>query len=68
MGGPARAGSIHLVATLARQDRGQPRAWDEFYGVPEACRMAEERFGLQEAASADRTSAWRPARAEAEQA
>jgi hypothetical protein len=34
----------------------------------EACRAAEERFGLREIAPADRTAARRPTRAETEQA
>jgi hypothetical protein len=59
---------IHIVATLARQDGGRPRLWNDFYRVREACRAAEERFGLRETAPADRTAARRPTRAETEQA
>ena len=59
---------IHIVATLARQDGTRPRFWNDFYRVREACRAAEERFGLQETAPADRTAARRPTRAETEQA
>jgi hypothetical protein len=59
---------IHIVATLARQDGGRPRVWSDFYRVREACRAAEERFGLRETAPADRTAARRPTRAETEQA
>jgi len=57
---------IHIVATLARQDGGRPKIWNDFYRVREACRAAEERFGLQETAPADRTAARRPNRAESE--
>ena len=38
---------IHIVATLARQDRGKPRLWNDWYRVRDACRAAEERYGLQ---------------------
>jgi hypothetical protein len=37
-------GHVHIVATLARQDRGRPKVWNDFYRVREACRAAEERF------------------------
>jgi hypothetical protein len=59
---------VHVVATLARQDGGRPRVWNDFYRVREACRAAEERLGLRETAPADRTAARRPTRAETEQA
>ena len=59
---------IHIVATLARQDRIRPRIWNDFYRVREACHAAERRFGLQRTAPADRTAAKRPTRAETEQA
>ena len=59
---------IHVVATLARQDGRRPRVWNDFYRVREACREAEQRFGLTVTAPADRTAARRPSRAEAEQA
>jgi hypothetical protein len=62
------ADHIHIVATLARQDGGRPRVWNDFYRVREACRAAEERLGLQVTAPADRTAARRPSRAETEQA
>jgi hypothetical protein len=62
------ADHIHIVATLARQDGGRPRVWNDFYRVREACRAAEERFGLRETAPADRTAARRPSRPETEQA
>jgi len=59
---------IHIVATLARQDGSRPRIWNDFYWVREACQTAEQRFGLQATAPADRTAARRPARTETEQA
>jgi hypothetical protein len=59
---------IHLVATLARQDGGRPRTWNDFYRVREACQAAEALLGLRCTAPADRTAARRPARAESEQA
>jgi MobA/VirD2-like, nuclease domain len=62
------ADHIHLVATLARQDGTRPKVWNDFYRVREACRDAEERFGLRVTAAADRTAARRPARSETEQA
>ena len=43
---------IHIVATLARQDRGKPRLWNDSYRVRDACRAAEERYGLQRTAPA----------------
>src|SRR5262245_20957347 len=58
---------IHIVATLARQDGGKPRTWNDFYRVREACQDAERRFGLRPTAPADRTAARRATRAEAEQ-
>src|ERR1039457_398366 len=59
---------IHLVATLARQDRIRPGIWNDFHRVREVCRDAEGWFGLRPTAPADRTAAKRPARAETEQA
>jgi hypothetical protein len=59
---------IHLVATLARQDRIRPKVWNDYYRVRDACREAERWFGLRSTASADRTAARRPTRAETEQA
>jgi hypothetical protein len=59
---------IHVVATLARQDGGKPRTWNDFYRVREACQDAERRFGLRRTAPADRTAARRATRAETEQA
>src|SRR5947207_5977032 len=59
---------IHIVATLARQDGGKPRIWNDFYRVREACQDAERRFGLRPTAPADRTAARRGTRAETEHA
>ena len=55
---------VHLVAMLARQDRTRPRVVNERYRVRDACIAAEERYGLRSTASADRTAARRPTRAE----
>ena len=57
---------IHIVAMLARQDGGKPRLSNERYRVREACRAAEERYGLRSTAPGDRTAARRPTRAEHE--
>jgi len=57
---------IHLVALLARQDGGKPRLSYERYRVREACRAAEERYGLRRTAPGDRTAARCPSRAETE--
>jgi hypothetical protein len=62
------ADHIHIVATLARQDGGRPRIWNDFYRVREACQDAERRFALCPTAPGDRTAARRPTRAESEQA
>jgi hypothetical protein len=60
------ADHIHIVAMLARQDGGKPRLSNERYRVREACRVAEERYGLWRTAPGDRTAARRPSRAETE--
>jgi hypothetical protein len=60
------ADHIHIVAMLARQDGGKPRLSNERYRVREACRAAEERYGLRRTAPGDRTAARRPTRAENE--
>jgi hypothetical protein len=57
---------IHIVAMLARQDGGRPRLSNERYRAREACRAAEERYGLRRTARGDRTAARRPTRAENE--
>ena len=59
---------IHLVVTLARQDGRAPRTSNDFYRVGEACRWAEQTYGLQETAPRDRTAAKRATRGESEKA
>ena len=59
---------IHLVAMLARQDGTRPQTWNDYYRVGEACRVAEQRFGLRRTAPRDRTAARRPTRPESEKA
>jgi hypothetical protein len=59
---------IHIVATLARQDGRRARWPNDYYRVREACRAAEEEFGLRRTAPGDRTAASRPTRAETEKA
>jgi hypothetical protein len=54
------ADRIHIVATLARQDRGKPRLWNDWYRVRDACRAAEERYGLQRTALAGSRTARSP--------
>ncbi len=53
---------------LARQDGGRPRLSNERYRVREACRVAEQRYGLRRTAPGDRTAARGPTRAESEKA
>ena len=38
---------IHLVATLARQDRHRPSLWNSYRKLRDACRDTEEWFGLR---------------------
>ena len=59
---------IHLVAMLARQDGTRPQTWNDYFRVGEACRAAEQRFGLRRTAPRDRTAARRPTRPESEKA
>jgi hypothetical protein len=59
---------IHLVAMLARQDGTRPQTWNDYFRVGEACRVAEQRFGLRQTAPRDRTAARRPTRPESEKA
>ena len=59
---------VHLVAVLARQDGARPRFWNDYYRAGEACRAAEQRFGLRRTAPRDRTAGSRPTRAESEKA
>ncbi len=40
------ADHIHIIATLARQDRTQPRIWGDYYRVRQPARMPPCRFGL----------------------
>ena len=62
------ADHIHLVATLARQDRHRPELWNSYRKLRRACRDSEEWFGLRRTAAADCTAAKRASRAEVEQA
>jgi hypothetical protein len=62
------ADHVHIVATLARQDGGRVRTWNDFFRVRDACRDAERRLGLTATAPADRTAPKRASRAETEQA
>ena len=55
---------IHIVGTLARQDGTPPRFWNDYFRVREACRAAEEHYGLRRTAPGDRTAGRRPTRAE----
>jgi hypothetical protein len=59
---------IHIVAMLARQDRRRVRLSWERRHVRAACLAAEERYGLESTAPADRTAPRRPSRAEREKA
>ncbi len=59
---------IHLVVTLARKDGRASRTPNDFYRVGEACRAAEQRYGLTTTAVRDRTAPKRPTRAESEKA
>ena len=54
------ADRIHIVATLARQDCRKPRLWNDWYRVRDACRAAEERYGLRRTAAAGSRTARRP--------
>jgi hypothetical protein len=62
------ADHIHLVVMLARQDRGKPSLSNDRYRVRDACRAAEQRYGLRTTAPGDRTASRRPSRAESEKA
>jgi hypothetical protein len=62
------ADHVHLVATLARQDRHRPDLWNSYRKVRRACRDTEEWFELRRTGPDDCTAARRPTRAEAEQA
>jgi hypothetical protein len=57
---------VHVVATLATENGRRVNPRNDFYRVGEACRAAEQRFGLRETAARDRTSVSPPSRAEVE--
>jgi hypothetical protein len=59
---------IHLVVMLARQDGRRPSTWNDRYRVRDACRAAEQRYGLRSTAPADRTAPRYPSRGESEKA
>jgi hypothetical protein len=59
---------IHLVVTLARQDGRAARTPNDFYRVGEACRAAEQQYGLTTTAARDRTAPKHSTRAESEKA
>jgi hypothetical protein len=59
---------IHIVATLARQDRRRPHLHNDYYRIGEALRDMEAEYGLVIVARADRTATKRPTRAEQEKA
>jgi len=59
---------IHIVATLARQDRRRPHLHNDYYRIGEALRDMEAEYGLVVVARTDRTAAKRPTRAEQEMA
>lgn len=60
--------SIHVVAVLARQDGREARTPNDWLRVREACRAAEQKYGLALTAPADRTAARHTTRAEVERA
>ena len=70
--GGSRSGTPRITSTswpmLARQDGTRPQTWNDYYRVGEACRVAEQRFGLRRTAPRDRTAARRPTRPESEKA
>jgi hypothetical protein len=54
------------VAVLARQDGRRPSVRNDRYRVRDACRAAEQRYGLRSTSPADRTAPKYPTRAENE--
>jgi hypothetical protein len=58
----------HLIATLATEDGRRVNPRNDFYRVGEACRSAEDRYGLRVTAPRDRTSTPPLTRAEREKA
>jgi hypothetical protein len=59
---------VHIAATLARLDGTLPDIHNDFLRARKACQVIEQQYGLAATASADRTAAVRPTRAETEQA
>ncbi|BEP13840.1 hypothetical protein acdb102_21510 [Acidothermaceae bacterium B102] len=59
---------VHLAATMARQDGRSAKDFRLYVRLREAANAAEAKFGLQVTASADKTAASRPSRAETEKA
>ncbi len=59
---------IHLVVMLARQDGRRPSTWNDRYRVRDACRAAEQRYGLRSTSPADRTAPKYSTRGEKEKA
>lgn len=59
---------IHIVATLARQDRRRARLHNDYYRIGEALRQAERQYGLRTVARPGPTAAKSPTRAEFEKA
>ena len=59
---------VHIVAMLARQDRGKPSVHNDRYRVRDTCLAAERRYGLRPTAPADRTAPRSPTRGENEKA
>jgi hypothetical protein len=55
---------VHVVATLARQDGKRVWPRNDFYRSREASRAVEERYGLRQTSSADRTGPREITRAE----
>ena len=50
--GPARRGSHPPRGDAGPPGRTRPRLWNDYYRVGEACRAAEQRFGLRQTAPA----------------
>jgi hypothetical protein len=59
---------VHIVATLARQDRHRARTGNLYYRIGEAMRDVERRYGLREVTHTDRTAPRRPTRGEQDKA
>ena len=65
---PSAGSRSGTAPTISTSWRYWPRLSNERYRVREACRAAEQRYGLRRTAPADRTAARRPTRAEIEKA